>query len=191
MHEKQTARRTRIAEDWQPGADGRAFAEGLGIDVEREAPGFLDYHLAHGSLMLSWAAAWRSWCRRAVEYGHATGQRNLPLLSVVAAVDPADLYGATAWAASVAGTMPDRSAEGALVPHLAGYDAAGVARDCCAAAGLAPEWRGDLSIVASWLLDGVDPDEFVAVIRRASRPARPITSMRYYDRAVMDRRQRA
>lgn len=49
-----------------------AFAERIGLSLGRldfETGKFLDHHRARGSTFRDWTAAWRTWMRRAVEYG--------------------------------------------------------------------------------------------------------------------------
>lgn len=47
-----------------------AYAESKGVDnPEDTLEHFRDYHLAHGSTMACWDAAWRTWCRNAVRFG--------------------------------------------------------------------------------------------------------------------------
>ena len=75
--------RTRIKPDWQASNDDKAFADAQGVDWQVVEPEFHDYHLAHGTLMLDWHAAWRTWVRNQVRFGRATGQRNLPILAVI------------------------------------------------------------------------------------------------------------
>lgn len=65
--------RSRIADDWQPSADGLAYASDRGVEVDRARTAFVNHHQARGSLMASWDAAWRTWCDREVEYGRAPG----------------------------------------------------------------------------------------------------------------------
>lgn len=66
-----TARRgSRLAADWMPGPDERAFAESLGLDPDKIAASFRDYwHAATGSnaTKANWPATWRNWCRRDAE----------------------------------------------------------------------------------------------------------------------------
>lgn len=48
------------------------WAKSIGLDhgsVERETSKFLDHHTGKGSIMADWDAAWRSWMRKAVEFG--------------------------------------------------------------------------------------------------------------------------
>lgn len=178
-----SSRRTRIAEDAQPSAKDKTFAESLGVDCEMVWPEYVDYHLGHGSLMADWAAAWRAWTRNQVRFGRATGQRNLPLLSVAAAHDPTDAYGATAWAARLPDTTLDTMTDGSRVPCLGGYAAAETARDVMHAIGEPPTWRGDLSPIAVWLRDGMDPDTIVGALRSAP-PSKPLA---YYTARVRER----
>lgn len=82
------SRATRLPDDWQPDEAGLAFA-GTRMPAGRipdEIEKFRDHwHAANGpsSLKRSWAAAWRTWCRRAVEFnGRRTDGK-----SVLAAAD--------------------------------------------------------------------------------------------------------
>jgi len=49
-------------------------------EAEIEVPRFLDHHRAKGSLMLKWDAAWRGWCRNAVQWRRPAppGQQRAP-----------------------------------------------------------------------------------------------------------------
>lgn len=49
-------------------------------EATAQVPKFFDYHRAKGSLMIDWAAAWRTWCRNAVEWrrGAATSKPSGP-----------------------------------------------------------------------------------------------------------------
>lgn len=181
-----TSNRTRISEEWSPSSGDIEFAKGLGIDPVAIADSFRDYHLAHGSLMASWPAAWRTWCRNQVKFSGRAKQRNLPLLAVIDAPDPADPYGAKRWAAALHDSKPE-TVNGVLVPCIEGVDAAGMAVDCCQAAGLPPEWRGDLTHIAEWLRGGIDPDHILAVVR-GSRPPRTPGAWWWYEEKVRGRR---
>lgn len=176
-----TSRRTQIPEDWNPSDDGVEYALGKGIsDVADLTESFRDYHLAHGTLMASWAAAWRTWCRNQVTFGRATGQRQLPLLAIASTPDPNDPFGAKAWAAKLPDARPDTLPGGIVAMCVGGFDAAGTARDLCQAVGLAPDWRGDLMPIAEWLRAGIDPDHLIAAVRNGAQP-RVAGSWRYYD----------
>ena len=191
-----TAKRTQIGEDWQLSNDDKAFAESLGIDWAVIGPEFHDYHQMHGSLMASWHAAWRYWCRNQVRFGRATGQRNLPILAVIQGTGPApgddqtDAYGAGGWAAKLPDAKPG-TVRGATVLCLDGWDAAETARDACAAIGLLPTWRGDLTAVADWLRSGIEPDAIVDAIRRARKPQGELKSLRWFDGFVRQQATRA
>lgn len=168
---------------WQPAAADREYAQERGLAIEREAANFVDHHRAKGTRYSDWGAAWRMWCRRAVDFGRGSVQRQIPLLAIVDGLQPRadpDPYGADHWARTLPGVECGRF-DGELRPMLCGMDVAGVARDFCEAAAYAESWRGDLSAVADWLRAGVDPDAAVDVIRRRRRPG---VSLRWYDEAV-------
>ena len=182
-----SSNRTRIGEDWQPSDVDRAFASGLGLDaerIERVAEHFKDWHLSHGSLMASWPAAWRLWCRNEAKWARSRAQRSLALVAVVA--DPSDPYGAKKWAETLPDRVPD-TIGGAVVMAIGGFDVVGTAVDVCRVAGLQPEWRGELTHIADWLRDGFEPEHIVAVIRASSRPRTP-GSWWWYDEKVRGRR---
>lgn len=48
----------------------------LAIDVEAQTLQFVDYHIAKGSLMKDWTAAWRTWMRKAAEWQKPTWERS-------------------------------------------------------------------------------------------------------------------
>lgn len=71
--------RTGIAEDAQPTERQRAFARKLGLsaDVFREEwRKFRTHHIANGSLMASWDAAWEKWCGNIGKYGARSPPKN-------------------------------------------------------------------------------------------------------------------
>lgn len=172
---KETRPRTAIAEDWTPSEKDVAYATSKGLDAQLLVEPFVCYHGARGSLMASWPLAWRTWCQTEAVHGYNKAK----LKPVVDANDP---YGADAWAATLTDTVPD-TVEGRVVPTLGGYDAAGVARDVCQAAGLPAEWRGDLKAIGDWLRAGVEPAHMLAVIGRGRGP-RTAGSWRYYDKVM-------
>jgi hypothetical protein len=175
--------RTRIASEWQPSADGLAYATERAIDAE-EIEAFRDYHLAHGSLMADWDAAWRTWCRNAVKFNR-TKPASPPLLQVI---DGADLWGITAWSRQLPDAVPDTLA-GEPILALNGYDVQAVAWDICNAVGLPPDYRGNLEPIADWLRAGIDPDVILEAIRTSKKPDRP--NLHYYSLRVMEWGQRA
>jgi hypothetical protein len=81
--------------------------------------------------------------------------------------------------------VPDKISSGETVPTIGGYDAAGVAFDACVAAGLPEDWRGDLTPIANWLRDGIDPKIITAAVSRSNHPRIP-GSWRYYDARVRE-----
>ena len=64
-------RRTKVPEDFHPNDAGLKAAELAGIDVDSEVAQFVDRHTATGDVMADWQAAWRTWVRKAVEFGRA------------------------------------------------------------------------------------------------------------------------
>lgn len=53
--------KTQYPVDFLPNDSGMAVAAAKGVDVARELEKFRDYHLAKGSTMADWQAAWRTW----------------------------------------------------------------------------------------------------------------------------------
>ena len=65
---------TRLAENWQPSEDDLAFARTLlpADHILAEADKFRDHWIQSNqptAVKRDWSAAWRTWCRKAVEYG--------------------------------------------------------------------------------------------------------------------------
>lgn len=178
-----SSRRTMIPDQWRPSADDVAFAESKGVvDVEDLVGEFQDYHAAHGTLMLSWSAAWKTWVRGQVRFGRATGQRTMPLFSVVASGND-DEYGAKAWATTLRDAVQDKMPDGTTALCVGGYDAAATAIDVCRAIGLPPTWRGNLECIGDWLRDGIDPERMLATLKGSLRGKSPS----YYDARVRER----
>lgn len=175
-----TAKRTRIAESWEPSAKGVAYAQerGLGVGPTREE--FYDHHAARGNLMADWEAAWRTWCRNQVKFAARSSPRSPPMLSVVG-VDSSDAYGAAAWARGLSDARLDTMPNGDRVLCVGGYDATGTARDACRGAGLDPSaFRGSLDVIAEWLRDGITPEWICESIQMARKPSE-LRSLRYFD----------
>lgn len=92
-------RRESIANDWGPSQHGEAKAASCGItDLAAEVRRFRDHHLAHGSRMADWDAAWRSWCDKAVrfrapkDHRFSPGRRGaLEALGLLDEGDPVDM----------------------------------------------------------------------------------------------------
>lgn len=69
---KQISRRTRIPEDFT--VSGRMVElakENKWPDPWDELNGFKDYHMAHGTLMADWEAAFRTWLRNCLRFNKA------------------------------------------------------------------------------------------------------------------------
>ena len=63
-------RATQVPANWQPTADGVAYAKARGLtpaDVEH----FRDHYRSQGKPMLDWDLTWKNWCRNAVRFGTA------------------------------------------------------------------------------------------------------------------------
>ena len=146
MASTRTAKRSVVDPAWQPGADQIAFADSLGVNWGKEWPAFIDHHEANGNLMASWPAAWRTWCRKAVEFGRASGAPISPLFAGDGTAPPADdPYGVTNWARGLKEAVPD-TCRGMPILALAGHDVVGTARDVCAAAGQTPGRPADWGV---------------------------------------------
>lgn len=71
--------RSQIDPDWRPRPEDREFARQRGHDdasIDRMHGHFVDYHLAKGSLMKSWSAAFRTWIRNDTSFGSRSPPRN-------------------------------------------------------------------------------------------------------------------
>lgn len=58
-------RRQQLPSDFSPDDTGLNAARQRGVSVPEELEKFRNYHLAKGSVMLDWQAAWRTWVGRA------------------------------------------------------------------------------------------------------------------------------
>ena len=144
--------RGRIPVDWHPDEAGMVFA------AERDAPAderaiadFRDHHIAHGSVMADWAAAWRTWCGNARRFGRALGQ------GPPTADGRRDPWGVDAWIARQSDAKDDVAGPANRPCKVIG----GLAADLCAkslaeAAGLPLEWRGSWDALGEWLRAGID-----------------------------------
>lgn len=63
---KKAKPRTAFPEDFEPNEAGVAAA--IGLSVTGELVAFRNHHLAKGSLMADWQAAWRTWCGNARKF---------------------------------------------------------------------------------------------------------------------------
>lgn len=67
-------RGARLPADWAPDVDDRAFAESLGLDVDRVAANYRDYWISRpgpAGVKLDWHATWRIWCRKEADSGRS------------------------------------------------------------------------------------------------------------------------
>ncbi len=66
---KHTSKRTLIPEDFEVSDEIITLAKKNGWpDPYSEAEGFRDYHIAHGTLMFDWEAAFRTWLRNCLKF---------------------------------------------------------------------------------------------------------------------------
>lgn len=191
MGSPRTAKRTTIREDWNPGDDLKLFASERGVDHEDEAPKFRDYHMAHGTLMADWNAAWRTWVRNTASWSLRKAAKP-PLIEAAEAADPNDPWWISMWAP----TLRDATLEpvhGVLTLCLGGYAVGPAARDACQAAKIPPDQRVDLEPVADWLRLGISPDGpdgFIeTILTSTKRPDRP--NLRYYGPRILARAAKA
>jgi hypothetical protein len=74
-------RKSRISPEAQPGPADLEHAATAGVSPRIEWPKFRDHHIAKGSLMADWSAAWRTWCANAKQFGRAA-PNSMPALSL-------------------------------------------------------------------------------------------------------------
>lgn len=93
--------------DWANHASRSGFNQ---ADIDREWGKFVDHHTARGNVMADWFAAWRTWCRNAVEFaardrnrGSGTGQGSDGNLAAAMRASVASRYGGRAGMGGVAG----------------------------------------------------------------------------------------
>jgi hypothetical protein len=77
-------RKTMWPDGWTPGDAEREAADAAGMDAAARRGQwelFKDDALAKGKAFVDWPAAWRTWCRRWVDYTPAAGRRPLGLVT--------------------------------------------------------------------------------------------------------------
>lgn len=75
---------TALPENWQPRPHERDKAVSLGLDCDREAQRFRDYHVSKGNVFADWDAAFRTWLSNGARFQSNTAQ---PALRVAARPD--------------------------------------------------------------------------------------------------------
>jgi hypothetical protein len=176
-----SSKRTKVQKNWQPTEADRAYAEERDIaDIAAVAEEFRDYHAARGSLMLDWSAAWRTWVRNQIKWGKVKLVKRGLLNG-----NADDPFGALEYAAHCKYATPGTAEGGKIVPSVNGWDLPGVLVDVCEAAGLSSDWRGDLSPIAAWLRDGVEPEQIIDAIR-AHKPPNVPGSWWFYEKRVRE-----
>jgi hypothetical protein len=75
--ERDSAKRaSQLPDNFYPDETGVKYAEERNVNIAKELETFKNYHIAKGTTMKSWQAAWRTWCGKAVEYGRTEKQSN-------------------------------------------------------------------------------------------------------------------
>jgi DNA-binding transcriptional MocR family regulator len=72
---REETRARAIPPDWHPDAKGIEYAKERNVGPE-QVELFRDYHLKNGNRYSDWNAAWRQWCRKAVEFRQAERKPN-------------------------------------------------------------------------------------------------------------------
>ena len=196
---KSIQRRSRIEPNWQPDAAGEDRARQAGIvDVPREIERFRDHHLAKGSVMADWGAAWRTWCGRA--QGFAGGKSSSPAGQPAGGLSTTDRMPSLSDPKEAWYWLADRNDDGTarietgvrsaetlafftkrgqepkpLNPEdigaavVGGYYFPGLAQDVAHAAGIYdPDWRPDWRPLCTWLREGIRSNTVLDAIRRVA-----------------------
>ena len=71
---KRRAPETSLPDDWRPNDTHRALAADQGVDCDHEAHKFRDHAAANDRRQRDWDAAFRTWLRRARDYGATNGK---------------------------------------------------------------------------------------------------------------------
>ena len=87
-------RASQLSADFCPNENGVAYAENRKINIAVELESFRNWHIAKGTTMKDWQAAWRTWCDKAVSFGR-TGNQS----SVKTSLSPGEqtAYAAAEW----------------------------------------------------------------------------------------------
>jgi hypothetical protein len=91
-------RATAYPADFYPNETGEQVATQGGVSIPSELEKFRDYHLARGSTMKDWQAAWRTWARNAAKFAQEKA-RPPPIRVVSGRQSAIDNYAAQAAAA--------------------------------------------------------------------------------------------
>jgi len=68
---KPPKRATQLPDDFTPNETGVQYAQTRQVALTPELEAFRNWHVAKGTTMKDWQAAWRTWCDKAVEFGRA------------------------------------------------------------------------------------------------------------------------
>jgi len=209
---------SRLPEDWRPPDEDRQIAVDLGLDPEAVLAMFRDYWLAKPGKegrKADWPATWRNWCRRDAERkkSNRPGPAELPFLTPIAggkeaaASDPNDHWGVDAWCKSHPGMEPITAKDATERVPLDALLAKGkwkyggklidrTARQVAEAAGWNHSWRGDWSVLAQWIDEGISTtDHIIPTVHRMSEwfrsKGQPATTLRAFDKAIRERKAAA
>jgi hypothetical protein len=69
--QKPPKRATQLPDDFTPNETGVQYAQTRQVALTPELEAFRNWHVAKGTTMKDWQAAWRTWCDKAVEFGRA------------------------------------------------------------------------------------------------------------------------
>ena len=69
-------RKSKLPAGWEPNDLHRQLAKREGVDCDREAANFRDHAAANGRRQLDWDASFRTWLRKASDYGSKPAGRN-------------------------------------------------------------------------------------------------------------------
>jgi hypothetical protein len=165
--------KTPMPSGWEPDAVDVAFARdlGLGDRLRATVDQFRDHHLAKGTFAVDWHAAWRLWCRIAVE--------RAPRRAGSSGSD--DDWGLRAWL----DRQPQVADEpGLFSPRGWGYDAL---LDVMCATDLPKSWRGPLEPLGKWVRDGYRPDSIALVIAEGVGDGIVPRTLKAFDHRVRSR----
>lgn len=87
---------TKLPEDFSPDATGVQKAREAGFDPDAEMVKFRDHHVAKGSRMANWQAAYRTWIDKAKQFRRATpatfAEQKADIARTTVPANPSDLF---------------------------------------------------------------------------------------------------
>lgn len=70
LRDEKKNRKTQVPEDWQPDAEGVAYAKDRGL-TPADLEAFRDHYRSQAKPMADWNLTWKNWCRNARKFGAA------------------------------------------------------------------------------------------------------------------------